>query len=112
MFLIVTKYLIPNGYRGLTVFPFVFAKQEADKENAVFLNHEKIHLRQQLELLVIPFFILYLLEYCLRLLYYRNSNLAYRNISFEREAYANESDFNYLKTRSFFRFYYYIFSKK
>ena len=50
MFLIVTKYLIPKGYRGLAVFPFVFVKQALDKKNEVFVNHERIHLRQQLEL--------------------------------------------------------------
>ena len=55
MFLIVTKYLIPKGYRGLAVFPFVFVKYSVDKENPPFVNHERIHLRQQLELLVIPF---------------------------------------------------------
>ncbi len=55
MFLIVTKYLIPKGYRGLAVFPFVFVKYSVDKENPLFVNHERIHLRQQLELLVIPF---------------------------------------------------------
>ncbi|SDW83036.1 hypothetical protein [Flavobacterium degerlachei] len=108
MFLIVTKYLIPKGYRGLTAFPFVFVKYSSDKENTVFVNHEKIHLRQQLELLVLPFFILYILEYFVRLLQYKNRDLAYRNISFEREAYDNESDTSYLKKRRFFSFIKYI----
>jgi DMSO/TMAO reductase YedYZ heme-binding membrane subunit len=104
MFVIVAKYLIPNGYRGLTLFPFVFIKYAFDRENKVLVNHEKIHLRQQLELLVLPFFVWYFIEYAVRLLQYKNANLAYRNISFEREAYANELDLDYLKTRTFFRF--------
>jgi hypothetical protein len=108
MFLIVTKYLIPKGYRGLTVFPFVFVKSGLDKEKSVFINHERIHLRQQLELLIIPFFIWYFLEYILRLIQYKNKDLAYRNISFEREAYANEKDLNYLKKRSFWEIFKYI----
>jgi hypothetical protein len=108
MFLIVAKYLIPKGYRGLTAFPFVFVKYRSDKENLVFVNHEKIHLRQQSELLVLPFFIIYVLEYFVRLIQYRNRDLAYRNISFEREAYDNESDIVYLKTRRFFSFLKYI----
>ena len=112
MLLIVTKYLIPKGYRGLTVFPFVFVKYDVDKKNRIFVNHEKIHLRQQLELLILPFFIWYLLEYCIRLVQYRNANLAYRNISFEREAYENESDLEYLKNRMFFSFRDYLFLKK
>lgn len=108
MFLIVTKYLIPKGYRGLTAFPFVFVKYRADKENLVFVNHEKIHLRQQLELLVLPFFIIYGLEYFVRLIRCRNRDVAYRNISFEREAYGNELDMTYLKKRRFFSFIKYI----
>lgn len=112
MFLIVTKYLIPKGYRGLAAFPFVFVKYRVDKENLVFLNHEKIHLRQQLELLVLPFFIWYFMEYLVRLVQYRKADLAYRNISFEREAYANENDLEYLKHRPFFRFLKYKVLKK
>lgn len=108
MFLIITKYLIPKGYRGLAIFPFVFVKQTLDKENLVFLNHERIHLRQQLELLILPFFIWYFLEFLLRLAQYKNIDLAYRNISFEREAYTNEKDLDYLKQRSFWRFLNYV----
>ncbi|GAA3767117.1 hypothetical protein [Flavobacterium ginsengiterrae] len=108
MFLIVAKYLIPKGYRGMAVFPFVLMKYDVDKTNAVFVNHEKIHLKQQLELLIIPFFIWYFLEYLIRLIQYKNGALAYRNISFEREAYTKERDLNYLKNRSFFQFLNYI----
>jgi hypothetical protein len=108
MFLIVTKYLIPKGYRGLTIFPFVIVKYSVDKKNTVFLNHERIHLRQQLELLIFPFFIWYFLEFFLRLIQYKNIDLAYRNISFEREAYANEKNLNYLKKRFFCKFLKYV----
>lgn len=111
MFLIVTKYLIPKGYHGLAAFPFVFVKYRVDKENLVFVNHEKIHLRQQVELLVLPFFIWYFLEYLVRLVQYKNTDLAYRNISFEREAYANELNLAYLRKRSFLRFLNYLTKK-
>ena len=108
MFLIVTKYLIPKGYRGLAFFPFVFVKHRLDKANEVFVNHERIHLRQQLEMLVIPFFIWYFIEFCLRCIQYKNFDLGYRNISFEREGYANENDLDYLKRRTFWAFLKYI----
>ncbi|KUJ62224.1 hypothetical protein AR687_09405 [Flavobacteriaceae bacterium CRH] len=108
MFLIVAKYLIPKGYRGMAVFPFVLMKYDFDKANTIFVNHEKIHLKQQKEMLVFPFFIWYFLEYLVRLIQYKNKDLAYRNISFEREAYAKETDLNYLKNRSFFEFLKYI----
>jgi hypothetical protein len=112
MFLIVAKYLIPKGYRGMTIFPFVLVKYYKDKVNAVFINHEKIHLRQQLEMLILPFFICYILEYLVRLIQYKNTALAYQNISFEREAYAKETDFNYLKNRSLFQSWNYLTLKQ
>lgn len=108
MILIVTKYLIPKGYQGLALFPFVFVKHRLDKENACFVNHERIHLRQQLELLIIPFYILYFMEFLIRFIQFKNWSLAYKNISFEREAYANENDFDYFKKRSFFAFLKYV----
>lgn len=108
MFLIVTKYLIPKGYRGLAFFPFVFVKQRLDKQNTVFVNHERIHLRQQIELLIFPFFIWYFLEFFMRWIQFKNFDLAYRNISFEREAYAKEKDHDYLKRRDFWGFLKYI----
>lgn len=88
----------------MTVFPFMFLKTKALKGDDVLINHEKIHLKQQLELLIILFFVLYTLEFLFRLLQYKNWHLAYRNISFEREAYLNEKDLNYLKKRSFWSF--------
>ena len=104
MLLIVTKYLIPKGYRGLTVFPFVFVSQQSEKHNAVLMHHERIHLRQQMELLVLPFFVWYTIEFFLKWVWYRDRKKAYRNIIFEREAYDQEKNFAYLKSRSFWRF--------
>ena len=82
----------------------MFLKTKALKRNTALINHEKIHLRQQLELLIIPFFILYSFEFLIRLIKYRNWNLAYRNISYEREAYKNEKDLEFLKSRPFWNF--------
>ncbi|GEQ85524.1 hypothetical protein ULMS_10320 [Patiriisocius marinistellae] len=74
------------------------------KEDAVMLNHEKIHLRQQIEMLVVLFYIWYGLEFFIRWIQYNNKHTAYRNISFEREAYANECNFQYIKQRRFWSF--------
>ena len=104
MLIIVSRYLIPKGFRGFTFFPFVFLKYRKDTDNEVLLNHEKIHIKQQLEMLIVPFFIWYFLEFLYRLIQFRNRNIAYRNISFEREAYENEKDLNYIQSRPFWRF--------
>lgn len=103
-----SKYLVPKGYTRITIYPFVFLKHKKLKNDTVLINHEKIHLRQQIELLIVPFYIVYLLEFIVRLIKYRNWYVAYRNISFEREAYNNENDLNYLKSRSFWKFVKYM----
>ena len=90
--------------RGITIFPFIVLSFKKDKSNEVLINHEKIHIRQQIEMLVIPFFLWYGIEYVIRFIQYRNSKLAYLNISFEREAYQNEKNLHYLKQRSFWKF--------
>jgi len=41
-------------------------------------------------------------------MYYRNSYTAYRNISFEREAYVFENDLDYLSRRRFFAFFRFV----
>jgi hypothetical protein len=86
---------------GMALFPFILVKTHELKTNRVIINHENIHLRQQLELLLIPFYILYLLNYLLNLLYYMKHDKAYRNIIFEREAYINERNQGYLEQRKF-----------
>jgi hypothetical protein len=102
--IVISRFFIPNGYLGLTVFPFIFLKRKELRSHNVLLNHERIHLRQQLELLIILFFIIYVIEFIGRLIQFRNWKKAYRNISFEREAYSNEKDLGYISTRSFWKF--------
>lgn len=105
MILIVTKLL--KNYSGLTLWPFLLVTNLSNGQDAVFMNHERIHARQQQELLILPFFIWYIVEFAVWRLF-MNHNLAYRNIVFEREAYAMETNQEYLKNRkwySFLRFY-------
>lgn len=67
------------------------------------INHEKIHTAQMRELLYIPFYILYVLEWIFRLFQFRgNTFTAYKNITFEREAYAHGKNLKYLSGRKSF----------
>lgn len=83
-----------EGIRGLAFFPFIFVNDASDIDE-VLINHEKIHLRQQLELGIIPFYIWYLIAL------YR---VGYMEIKFEREAYDNENNLEYLKNRKPYSF--------
>jgi hypothetical protein len=108
MFILVSptfiKYFTPKNIAGMTIFPFVILESKTLKEDKTFVNHEMIHIYQQMELLFIFFILIYYTEFFVLFLKYRNWNKAYRNISFEREAYENESNYNYLKTRKLFSF--------
>jgi len=92
----------------MAVYPFIFIHNGSLKSDPVLLNHEKIHLRQQAEMLIIPFYLWYVTEFLLRFIAYRNWHKAYRNISFEREAYANEKNIKHLSNRRLYNFLNYI----
>jgi hypothetical protein len=87
---------------AMAVYPFIFLKDITHKKNAVLVNHERIHFRQQLELLIIPFYLLYFTFYFVNRIKKQNHYTAYMNIAFEKEAYVNELNPDYLKTRKLF----------
>lgn len=99
---------INPSIRGLTLYPFILLRHHYLKTDRVLINHEKIHLQQQLELLIIPFYIIYIINYLLNIIIYRSHFKAYYHIIFEREAYSNELDLDYLKKRQMFAFLKYI----
>ncbi len=92
----------------MTIFPFIFLKNKRLKSSVTLINHEKIHLRQQLELLVVPFYIWYFIEFVIGYIKHKNWFLAYKNISFEREAFYNDANLDYLKSRPFWQFLKYL----
>lgn len=108
MIVIVAPKIFSENFNGLTIYPFVFVRNRALKKDEVLLNHEKIHLQQQKELLWLPFFIWYGLEFLVNWFRYKNTLMAYRNISFEKEAYNHESDLAYLGQRKFLAFSKYL----
>lgn len=71
-------------------------------------NHEEIHTAQMKETLYVFFYLWYIAEWLVRLMQYRNFRKAYRNISFEREAYACESDMGYLQRRKRYTWFNYL----
>jgi hypothetical protein len=87
---------------GMALFPFILVKEEASKQDQVMLRHEIIHLRQQLELLILPFYFFYLLNYLYNRSLFISHHQAYMNIVFEREAYANDAFPDYLTNRKLF----------
>lgn len=99
MKIIRNNYIPFPGYKAINLFGILFVRGKAVIDEKT-LNHEKIHSAQIKELLYIFFYVWYIIEWLVRL----PKGNAYRNISFEKEAYANELDMNYLKNRKRFAF--------
>lgn len=104
MIILTSLFLRYTKINGITLFPFILLRNKALREDKILLNHERIHLRQQAELGILPFYLWYTTEYVYWYLRLKNKNLAYRNILFEREAYAEEADLAYLRKRKFWNF--------
>jgi len=122
MKIIRNKYIPFPGYKCINLFGILFARKKA-KIDEVTINHEAIHSRQFVELMVLfaatsvfvrwwlplfaPlfFYVWYAVEWLIRLF---KKGDAYRNISFEREAYTHQGDFSYLKGRGWFNFLKYL----
>lgn len=75
-------------------------------DNLTMRNHESVHWKQQGELLIVFFYIIYILEWLVKLFIYGRK--AYYNISFEREAYKHEKDLFYLNKRKKFAWLQYL----
>ena len=99
LILLVTPWLWVNG---MTIWPFVLVQKP--NPSARLLNHERIHLRQQLELGIIPFYIWYFAEYGYWRWKGRTHYAAYRAIRFEREAFEHDNNLTYLSKRAFWGF--------
>lgn len=96
---IIYNNIIPfPGYKLINLFGIVFVRKSARISN-IDLNHEAIHTAQIKEFLYVFYYLWYIIEYLIRLLIYFNFHKAYKNISFEREAYENEDNLNYLNNR-------------
>ena len=105
MKIIKTKWFPFGQYSTINLFGILFCRRIPNK---IDINHETIHTKQGQELLWIGFYLWYVLEYLIRLIIYRNTKLAYKNISFEREAYQNQDDLDYLSNRKHYNWFSYI----
>ena len=85
--------IIPfKGYKAINLFGIVFARKSARPLSDKNKNHEAIHTAQMRELLYVPFYIVYLLDWVFH-------GFKYRRITFEQEAYAHEDNPEYLEIR-------------
>lgn len=109
MKVIYTKNFPPGTFHGINLCGVIFAQRRWGKMSSTELNHELIHTMQQLEMLFVFFYLWYGIEYLFRLAQYHGDSMkAYRNISFEREAYGNERNMSYKRQRKLFSWTKYV----
>ena len=102
---IVRTSILPfHGFSAINLLGILFVHHGVYLSNEL-INHERIHTAQQRELLFVFFYIIYIIEWLVRLPMRGN---AYRNISFEREAYSNQRNLGYLKSRQLFAWRHYL----
>jgi hypothetical protein len=95
-----------SGVAGVTLAPFGIYLSKRHLTNQKTIRHETIHWKQQMEMLIIPFYLWYGIEYLVRLI--TDKGNAYRAISFEQEAYKNENDIEYPNKRKHFAWIKYL----
>jgi hypothetical protein len=94
---------------AIAIGPFVWCRGKLSEVDKV---HETVHFQQQIELLFIGQWILYGLFYLIGLIRYRSGSVAYRESPFEREAYANQSQLDYLLKRNRFSWLKYLWTRQ
>lgn len=102
MKIIINNILPPKGFKCINLFGILFCRRILNK---IDINHEAIHTKQMQELLYIFFYLWYVIEYLVKLIIYRNTKLAYRNISFERESYQNQYNLDYINNRNHYSWF-------
>ena len=106
---VLLSYVAPINIWAISLGLFVFCRGEMSEETK---NHETIHYRQWVELLFVGFLILYPLFWIVGLIKYRNGAHAYRMIPFEREAYENDQNLNYLDNRKLYSWVKYVWRRE
>ena len=102
------KHIPFRGFQAINLFGFVFVRKDSFPLNETAINHEKIHTRQMLELAFLPFYLFYIFEWIWRSIAHKSFKKGYFSISFEREAYENQENMEYLKKRRFWAFLKYL----
>ena len=95
--------ILPKWVGGITLWPFGIYFRNLAKSKEVDRNHEKIHWAQQKELWGLLFYLWYFTEWLIKVI--TPPKGAYKDISFEREAYRNQGNKKYLTVRKRFAWY-------
>ena len=97
----------PKKFAAINILGILVCRPKLELTPAL-INHERIHTIQMLEMAVIFYYLWYLGEWLVRI---PMRGRAYENLSFEREAYQNMYDPDYLKHRKPYAWTHYLHRK-
>ena len=89
---------------AITLWPFIISRSRLNEQ---VLNHEKIHIKQQQELLIVGFYLMYVYYWLRGVWRFWDTQFAYYSIPFEIEAYEHEDELGYLDNRKWFAWWRY-----
>jgi len=102
---VLLSYVSPININAISFGLCVWSRSTMDER---VRRHETIHFQQQIELLFVFQWLLYVIFWLINVVKYRDGAVAYYENPFEREAYANDEDKNYLINRPFWGWQEYI----
>jgi hypothetical protein len=108
MKVVYNSFLPLKGFSAINLFGIIFIRSGYELSKELY-NHEAIHFAQMKELLFVFFYLFYFIEWIVKL--FRYGKRSYYHLSFEREAYSNDLDLDYLKNRKPYAFRSYILLK-
>lgn len=121
MKIIYNRFIPFKGYLAINIFGVLFVRHQyketlskSTRYTTEVFNHESIHTEQMKDFAKflpecvqtyvggVLFYLVYVIEWLLKMMRYGTIYDGYRNISFEKEAYDHEKDLMYLQNRKVF----------
>ena len=117
MKVIINSFIPFSGFGYINLFGRIFTRNSKLKLSAQTENHEGIHTLQGKYLLWILFYLLYFIEWVIKIIpsmfcdrgKYSILRYAYRSISFEQQAFYNQDNLDYLRKANPYEWVKYIF---
>lgn len=110
---IYSKHIPMKGYIAILLLFWMVIREEYRNRLPWFAeNHETTHLHQELEMMIVFFYLWFIVEFSIKLAITLSWKRAYLSVAFEQEAYNNQFEKRYLENRRHYAWLKYVFKLK